>query len=553
MDFGSWFKGIKGKLLVAAVMPVIGFCILGSVAYTGLTKVIDLLNVANEQVIPTFDVLGEMRQSRNKFNFQALNAMDAASHPEKMKEYLKEAQSAYKEFRTAQETYDPVPRTPEEDKSYQKVKPKFPEYYAGMEKVLSLIETADAKNHEEARHLLETRLEEISKEVRAWNSDVKKIYADMAKEGVVEATNTKKDVVNMIIFVTLFSAVAIFGVLLWIAARVTTSVSNISNKLASASTQVATAVEQLNEAGNSLSHSSTEAAASLEETVAALEEMTSMVQMNSDNAKQAATLSVSSRDAAERGEQEIQTLISSMNTISQSSKKIEEIIHVIDDIAFQTNLLALNAAVEAARAGEQGKGFAVVAEAVRSLAQRSASAAKDITHLIKDSVSQVDEGSRVADSSGEVLANIVNSIKKVSDLNNEIAAASSEQTTGIQQISKAMNQLDQASQSNAASAEEIAATSGEISTLASATQQLTVDLNGVILGGATKGAPAATVATESKKKSPAPKVTAKLSGKVIPMRKPATSSIKAAKTESSMAIPFDEDEPRAKVGTTDGF
>lgn len=405
--------------------------------------------------------------------------------------------------------------------------------------MIVLLESNDSVKNREAQNILMGPAQDLNVKLNAWIHFLNDMYNKEAKDSSVKSVQTQKSVVNMLITVTLISCFTIFGILLWIASKLSKSVSSIAERLTDAASEVATSVEQLDEAGNSLSSSSTEAAASLEETVASLEEMTSMVKMGSDNAKQAASLAISSRDSAEVGAREIQNLIQSMNEISASSKKIEEIISVIDDIAFQTNLLALNAAVEAARAGEQGKGFAVVAEAVRSLAQRSASSAKDISSLIKESVSQIDNGSTIAGKSGAILSNIVNSIKKVSDLNNEIASASQEQANGIEQINKAMSQLDQAGQSNAASAEEIAATTGEISNLALTTQSLTVELNNVVLGGDNKSAPTMFESRPSK----IPKVT-----------KPVSKAKKPAKTEANAAnvIPFDNDQ-RSKIGTAEGF
>ena len=213
-----------------------------------------------------------------------------------------------------------------------------------------------------------------------------------------------------------------------------------------------------------------------------MEELTSMVKANTENAKQAATLALNTTDIACKGEQQLQSLIQSMSFISNDSKKIAEITTVIDDIAFQTRLLSLNAAVEAARAGEQGKGFAVVADAVRSLAERSADSAQNIANLINESVERIEKGAEQASLSGEILKEIVQSVKKVADLNSEISVASNEQTTGIAQIGKAMNQMDQLCQSNAAAAEESAEASEKLALQANVLVESVNDLHRVVDG-----------------------------------------------------------------------
>jgi methyl-accepting chemotaxis protein len=235
------------------------------------------------------------------------------------------------------------------------------------------------------------------------------------------------------------------------------SMAGLVRGIRSTAGEVNRSAEEISAGNTNLSRRTEEQSASLEETASSMEEMTTTVKQNADNAAQASQLALAARDQAERGGIVVNQAVTAMADIKQSSKRIADIIGVIDEIAFQTNLLALNAAVEAARAGEQGRGFAVVASEVRSLAGRSATAAKEIKGLIQDSVRKVEDGSARVTQSGQTLGEIVASVKKVSDIVAEIAAASREQSAGIEQVNRAVMQMDALTQQNAALVEEATA------------------------------------------------------------------------------------------------
>ncbi|HAT1515803.1 TPA: methyl-accepting chemotaxis protein [Morganella morganii] len=234
------------------------------------------------------------------------------------------------------------------------------------------------------------------------------------------------------------------------------SLTDIVDNVRSGTDAIYTGISEIATGNNDLSSRTEQQASALEETAASMEELTSTVKQNAENALQASHLSQNASDTARKGSLVVNSVVQTMRDISGSSQKISDIISVIDGIAFQTNILALNAAVEAARAGEQGRGFAVVAGEVRNLAQRSAQAAREIKNLIEDSVSRVDVGSKQAESAGETMTEVVSAVTRVTDIMGEIASASEEQSRGIDQVGRAVSEMDTVTQQNAALVQESA-------------------------------------------------------------------------------------------------
>ena len=247
------------------------------------------------------------------------------------------------------------------------------------------------------------------------------------------------------------------GVLLLALKEMQTRLAQVVGHVRGNAESVATASAQIAQGNMDLSARTENQAAALQQTAATMDELSSTVRNNADNARQASQLAVGASAVAAKGGEVVGQVVDTMRDIDANSKKIADIISVIDGIAFQTNILALNAAVEAARAGEQGRGFAVVAGEVRSLAQRSAQAAREINSLITTSVEKVEQGTALVDRAGSTMGEIVGAIQRVSDIVAEISAASSEQSNGVTQVGQAVTQMDQATQQNAALVEESAA------------------------------------------------------------------------------------------------
>ena len=502
---------LKAKLIVLVVVALAALLIVGSAGWMGINRLNESMDEVGQVRLPSIvglDMVNEgMTAERSNNRFTAFFENDYTAQ-EKFAKVLKTREGIWNRIDEGWKIYEPLPQTASEAVLWKQFDKEFADWKA-----------ADEKVHETIVALSRVRSEAEQKEL--FVQYYERAFATNALFDVAGGTLTKivqlnRDVADQSIAngdkamessqaLMVGSATASLVILLLLGAWITRSIltqmggepayvaevvkrvaegdltvqvqtkagdatsmlagiKNMVNNIAGivgevrgSTESITTASQEIAQGNADLSQRTEEQASSLEETASSMEELTSTVRQNAENAKQANQLAANASDVAVKGGKVVGDVVETMASISTSSKKIVDIISVIEGIAFQTNILALNAAVEAARAGEQGRGFAVVAGEVRNLAQRSAAAAKEIKGLIDDSVDKVDSGSRQVNQAGETMQEIVQAVKRVTDIMSEISAASQEQGAGIEQVNQAIVQMDEVTQQNAALVEEAAA------------------------------------------------------------------------------------------------
>ncbi|CAN7253616.1 MULTISPECIES: methyl-accepting chemotaxis protein [Duganella] len=497
----QWFYDLKiGRKLILAFALVIALtCFLGLFSLGQLAKVNQASTDIATNWLPAVRYLGQMQASMSRYRISEATHILLAEDSE-MTATDKSMATRLETLRKQQAAYAALVSEPEEKRIYGELQKSLDDYLATSGKLTAL--SREGKK-DEARALFRGGSNKLFRQANEQLDALIKINDD-GSAGADRSAGDTYAMSRRLILGTLAVLIVVSMVLATAVARIVStpleeavtiaqrvadgdltghivshardetgqlmdalkamndSLLRVVGQVRSGTDTIATASAEIASGNLDLSSRTEGQASSLEETASAMEELTSTVKQNADNARQANQLAQSASGTAADGGKVVGEVIATMESISASSRKIVDIISVIDGIAFQTNILALNAAVEAARAGEQGRGFAVVATEVRNLAQRSAAAAKEIKALIDDSVVQVDSGTALVQQAGSTMAAVVASVQRVSDVVAEISSASSEQSTGIEEVNKAIVQMDEVTQQNAALVEQAAAAAGAL-------------------------------------------------------------------------------------------
>lgn len=440
--------------------------VVGGIGGFGLHSMTDYLTWISGNNVPSVLLVNTVDKERAELRVLAWQVKNGpewnADTPPALRAIAQQRETGWRKIEDALKKYTALPRGVEEDRFYQAFDKEYRAWRAisvRLDEMIGRMAQAAsppsyASLYDEYTQIVASAIP-ISDQTGVRLTGLQESISQDAEKIGVDALAFSQFALNLILAVMAASLV-IAALIGWVMTRAFAQIKHATN-------QVSSAAAEITQGNTDLSQRSEEQACAVEETASSMEELTSTVKQSADNAGQANQLALTARHQAEQGGQVVDQAIVAMSAINQSSRKIADIISVIDEIAFQTNLLALNAAVEAARAGEQGRGFAVVAGEVRKLAQRSADAAKQIKGLISDSMNKVEDGSKLVGQSGQTLREIVDAVKKVSDIVAEIASAAQEQASGIEQVNQAILQMDQVTQQNAALVEQTAAASQAMS------------------------------------------------------------------------------------------
>ena len=543
-----------------------------AMGFLQLSHIMAQFDEVTGNTIPSVRNVSSMKDASSEMRRLELRAFAAADQQVKVKA-LDDVSTAQQKFMTASSEYAAAYADDTDKKLHQSVRTSFDAFHASVVKARPLILSA-AENSERASAAANAVLKESFEAYLKLSSGLQELYdhnTKLADAFTVSAKDAYKKSIVIFASATAFAILAVL-VLGWLLTRSITaplvdavrvadqigsgdlktsfritskdevgqlmlalqtmvgSLKSVIGEVKSASEQIATASSEIAQGNADLSSRTENQASSLQQTAASIEQLTSTVKQNADSARQANQLAAAASMDASRGGEVVSQVVTTMSDIQDSSKRIADIISVIDGIAFQTNILALNAAVEAARAGEQGRGFAVVASEVRTLAQRSAQAAKEIKTLISTSVEKVDIGSRLVGDAGKSMDEIVSSVQRVTDIIAEISAATTEQSQGIEQVNVAVNQLDTMTQQNAALVEQSAAA-------ASSLKDQTIKLNSSVSKFSVDANDAASTAHLSAAKSATPFKTVKPSAPKPIVAKPAAKPVATAVAKAAQLAP----------------
>lgn len=458
----KWTQGFKGSMLL--LMGILIAILIGNGTFSlwTVTQLDQASDEITEVVLPATDLINDLKSSMDE-SLRNLNLAVVLSNEKDRK--VQSLENAKIALETATQVHAKLLKVKMPEAMSNQWLTINDEFTLVAKSIISVISTLESNSESDTavKAVVSSFYSvEGSQERVKLNKNIKSLvilshtYIEQKKSELRKASDQGKFLILLGLALGFISALALGLILV---NQVIKRMNLVHHDFGKVTSEVSAAAKELRSTAETLSSGSSEAAASLEETVASLEELNSLVQLNSDRAKEGNSLSQKNREQILVGSEKMNHLQTQMESIKTEAESIKSVISIIDDIAFQTNLLALNAAVEAARAGEQGKGFAVVADAVRSLAQKSSQSVKEIESLIRNTTEKVRVGYNIATDVSKAFEDLSKSVLKVSDLNTELSASTEEQSLGLTQISAAMNTVDQSVQNNAASSEELSASS----------------------------------------------------------------------------------------------